>query len=166
MNLTAILSHKRHLLLQSRHPITHVALTFTKPPWHAMFTTKLASWKRANHGWTIITVSFFTVANRKWRSIELYQISHFSVKQSEIWVRDYFAVTRSPNILLDARWPPLFFRQITSFSDSFHYTKKQKNLCVGSFNYFSYTIQIGSNWYMDKVAFFKTNSTWINDMCR
>ena len=43
---------------------------------------------------------------------------------------------------------PTFFRQITSFSDSFHYTKK-KNLSVGSFNHFSYTIQIESNWYMD-----------------
>ena len=33
---------------------------------------------------------------------------------------------------------PTFFRQITSFSDSFRYTKKpQKNLYVGSFNYFS-----------------------------
>ena len=43
-----------------------------------------------------------------------------------------------------------FFRQITSFSDSFHYTKKTKeNLYVGSFNFFSYTIQMGSNWYMD-----------------
>ena len=36
---------------------------------------------------------------------------------------------------------------------------------VGSFNYFSYTIQIGSNWYMDigvrdiEVACFKANST-------
>ena len=40
---------------------------------------------------------------------------------------------------------PTFF----SFSDSFHYTKKEINLYVGSFNYFSYTIQIGSNWYMD-----------------
>ena len=36
---------------------------------------------------------------------------------------------------------------------------------MGSFNYFSYTIQIGSNWYMDKgvrdleVACFKANST-------
>ena len=27
--------------------------------------------------------------------------------------------------------------------------KNKKNLCVGSFNYFLYTIQIGSNWYMD-----------------
>ena len=61
---------------------------------------------------------------------------------------------------------PTFFRQITSFSDFFHYTKEQnKKLYVGSFNYFSYTIQIGSNWYMDtgvhdlEVAFFKANST-------
>ena len=53
-----------------------------------------------------------------------------------------------------------------TFSDSFHYTKKQKNLYMGSFNYFSlYTIQIGSNWYMDtgvrdlKIACFKANST-------
>ena len=36
---------------------------------------------------------------------------------------------------------------------------------MGSFNYFSYTIQIESNWYMDigvrdlEVAFFKANST-------
>ena len=65
---------------------------------------------------------------------------------------------------------PTFFRQITSFSCSFHYTKKQKNLYVGSFSYFSHTVQIGSNWYMDtgvrdlKVAFFKASSTWINDI--
>ena len=43
--------------------------------------------------------------------------------------------------------------------------KNEKNLYVGSFNFFSYTIQIGSNWYMDtgvrdlEVAFFKVNST-------
>ena len=66
---------------------------------------------------------------------------------------------------------PTFFRQITSFSDSFYYTKKQKNLYIGSFNYFSYTIQIGSNCYMDtgvrdlEVAFFKANSTSIDDIC-
>ena len=59
-----------------------------------------------------------------------------------------------------------FFRQITSFSDSFHYTKKQKKSVRGKFfDYFSYTIQIGSNWYMDtgvhdlEVACFKANST-------
>ena len=43
--------------------------------------------------------------------------------------------------------------------------KNKKNLYVGSFNYFSYTIQIGSNWYIDtgvrdlEVACFKANST-------
>lgn len=48
--------------------------------------------------------------------------------------------------------------------------KNKKNLCMGSFNYFSYTIQIGSNWYMDtgecdlEVAWFKANSTWVNDI--
>lgn len=41
---------------------------------------------------------------------------------------------------------------------------------MGSFNYFSYTIQIGSNWYMDtgecdlEVTCFKANSTWVNDI--
>lgn len=41
---------------------------------------------------------------------------------------------------------------------------------MGSFNYFSYTIQIGSDWYMDtgecdsEVACFKANSTWVNDI--
>ena len=62
---------------------------------------------------------------------------------------------------------PTFFRQITSFSDPLHHAKKQnkKNLCVGSFNYFSYTIKNGSNWYMDtgvrdlEVVYFKANSS-------
>ena len=36
-----------------------------------------------------------------------------------------------------------------SDSDSFHYTKKQIKSVRGKFNYFSYTIQIESNWYMD-----------------
>ena len=41
---------------------------------------------------------------------------------------------------------------------------------MGSFDYFSYTIQIGSNWYMEagvrdlEVACLKANSTWINGM--
>ena len=49
--------------------------------------------------------------------------------------------------------------------------KNQKNLCVGSFNYLSYTIKKGSNWYMDtglrdlEVAFFKANSCRFNDIC-
>ena len=43
--------------------------------------------------------------------------------------------------------------------------KNKKNLYVGSFNYFSYTIHLESNLYMDtgvrdlEVAFFKANST-------
>ena len=49
--------------------------------------------------------------------------------------------------------------------------KNKKNLCVGSFNYFSYTIKKGSNWYIDtgvrdlKVVFFKDNSGRFNDIC-
>ena len=60
---------------------------------------------------------------------------------------------------------PTFFRQITPFSDFSIILNNKKNLYVGSFNYFSYNIQIGSNWYMDtgvcdlKVACFKANST-------
>ena len=60
---------------------------------------------------------------------------------------------------------PHFFLLITSFSDFSIILKDKKNLYVGSFNYFSYTIQTGSNWYMDtgvrdlEVACFKANST-------
>ena len=49
--------------------------------------------------------------------------------------------------------------------------KNKKNLYVGSFNCFSYTIQKGWNWYMDtgvrnlEVVFFKANSSWFNDIC-
>ena len=76
-----------------------------------------------------------------------------------------FALTWCANIFVECSVTPLFFRQITSFSDSFHYTEKQINLYVGSFNYFSYTIQIGSKWYMDtgvrdlEDAFFMANAT-------
>ena len=53
-----------------------------------------------------------------------------------------FALTWCANICVGCSVTPTFFRQITSFSDSFPHTKKQKkNLCVGSFNYFSYTIK-------------------------
>ena len=43
--------------------------------------------------------------------------------------------------------------------------KNKKYLCVGSFNYFSYTIKKESNWYMDtgvrdlEVVFFKAYSS-------
>ena len=81
-----------------------------------------------------------------------------------------FAVTWSANIFVGCSVTPTFFS-----ADHFLFwffsiiLKNKKNLCVGSFNYFSYTIQIGSNWYMDtgvrklEVACFKANSTWIND---
>ena len=62
--------------------------------------------------------------------------------------------------------PHYFFRQITSFSDSFHYTKKTKKIYAWKVLIISHnTIQIGSNWYMDtgvrdlEVAFCKANST-------
>ena len=42
---------------------------------------------------------------------------------------------------------------------------------MGSFNYLSYTIKKGSNWYMDtgvrdlEVVFLKVNSSRFNDIC-
>ena len=65
---------------------------------------------------------------------------------------------------------PHFFLLITSFSDFSIILKDKKNLYVGSFNYFSYTIQTGSNWFMNtgvrdlEVTFFKAISTWFNDI--
>ena len=61
--------------------------------------------------------------------------------------------------------PTFFFGRSLPFLILSIILKNKKNLCVGSFNYFSYTIQIGSNWYMDagecdlEVACFKANST-------
>ena len=62
--------------------------------------------------------------------------------------------------------PTFFFSRSLSFLTLSSILKKnKKNLYVGSFNYFSYTIQIGSHWYMDtgerdlEVACFKPNST-------
>ena len=61
--------------------------------------------------------------------------------------------------------PHFFFgRSFPFLTLSIILKNKKKNLCVGSFNYFSYTIKKGSNWYMDtgvrdlKVVFFKANS--------
>ena len=55
-------------------------------------TQKTANWfgtvKRANHSVCFITAQLLAGANEKWPCIHLYQISLFSVKQSEIWVRD------------------------------------------------------------------------------
>ena len=44
-----------------------------------------------------------------------------------------FALTWCANIFVGCSVTPTFFRPITSFSDSFHYTKNKKNLYVGSF---------------------------------
>ena len=66
--------------------------------------------------------------------------------------------------------PRFFFGTSLPFLVLSTILKNKKNLYVGSFNYFSYTIKIGSNWYMDtgvrdlEVACFKANSTWINDI--
>ena len=61
--------------------------------------------------------------------------------------------------------PTFFFGKSLPFPTLFNILKNKKNLCVGSFNYFSYTIEKRSNWYMDtgvrdlKVVFFKANSS-------
>ena len=61
--------------------------------------------------------------------------------------------------------PHFFFGRSLPFLILSIILKNKKNLCVGSFSYFLYTIQIESNWYMDtgvrdlEVAFFKANST-------
>ena len=45
--------------------------------------------------------------------------------------------------------PHFFFGRSLRFLTLFIILKNKKNLCVGSFNYFSYTIKKWSNWYMD-----------------
>ena len=60
-----------------------------------------------------------------------------------------FVLTLCANIFVGCSVIPTFFQQITSFSVFSITLKNNKNLYVGSFNYISYTIQIGSNWYMD-----------------
>ena len=66
--------------------------------------------------------------------------------------------------------PHFFFSRSLPFLILSIIPKNKKNLYVGSFNYFSYTIQTGSNWYLDtgvrdlEVDCFKANSTGINDI--
>ena len=56
---------------------------------------------------------------------------------------------------------PIFFGGSLPFLIISIILKNKKSLYLRSYNYFSYTIQIGSNWYMDtgvcdlEVAFFK-----------
>ena len=67
--------------------------------------------------------------------------------------------------------PHFFFGRSLPFLTLFIILKKQKNLCVGSFNYLSYTSKKWSNCYMDtgvrdlEVVFFKANSSRFNDIC-
>ena len=67
--------------------------------------------------------------------------------------------------------PHFFFGRSLPFLILSIILKNKKNLYVGSFNYFSYTIHKGLNWYMDRGlrdlegAFFKANSTRFNDIC-
>ena len=72
-----------------------------------------------------------------------------------------FVLTWCANIFVGCSVIPTFFWQITSFPDSSHYTKKRKKIFTWEvLIFFSNTIQIGSNWYMDtgvrdlEVAFF------------
>ena len=61
-----------------------------------------------------------------------------------------FALTRCANIFVGCSVTPTFIfgRSLPFLILSITQQNKQ-NLYVGSFNYFSYTIQIGPNWYMD-----------------
>ena len=45
--------------------------------------------------------------------------------------------------------PHFFFGRPLPFLALSIILKNKKNLCVGSFNYSSYTIKTGSNWYVD-----------------
>ena len=61
--------------------------------------------------------------------------------------------------------PHFFFGRSLPFLILSIILRNKKNLCVGSFNYFSKTNQKRSNWYVDtgvrdlEVAFFKANAT-------
>ena len=77
-----------------------------------------------------------------------------------------FALTWCANIFVGCSvTPTFFFGRSLPFLILSIILRNKKNLYVGSFNYFSYTIQIRPNWYMDtgvrdsEVAFFKANST-------
>ena len=67
--------------------------------------------------------------------------------------------------------PHFFFGRSLPFLTLSIILENPKNLCVGSFNYLSYTIKKGSNWYMDtgvrdlEDVFFKANSSRFNDIC-
>ena len=72
-----------------------------------------------------------------------------------------FVLAWCANIFVGCSVTPSFFGISLPFLILSIILKNEKNLYVGSFNFFSYTIQTGSNWYMDtgvrdlEVAFFK-----------
>ena len=76
-----------------------------------------------------------------------------------------FAVTWSANIFVGCSVTSSFF-----FGRSLPFLILSIILKKKKFNYFSYTIQIGLNWYIDtgvrdlEGSCFKANSTWINDI--
>ena len=83
-----------------------------------------------------------------------------------------FALTWCANIFVESSvTPTFFFGRSLPFLTLSIILKNQKNLYVGSFNYLSYTIKQGSNWYRDtgvrdlEVVFFKANSSRFNDIC-
>ena len=76
-----------------------------------------------------------------------------------------FALTSCANIFVGySVTPTFFFGRSHPFLILSIILKNKQNLYVGSFNYFSYNIQKGSNWYMDRglrdseFAFLKANS--------
>ena len=74
--------------------------------------------------------------------------AHTESELNKILAQMTFALTWCASIFVGCSVTPTFFQQISSFSDSFHYTKKQK-ICMWEVLIISqFTIQIGSNWYM------------------
>ena len=51
-----------------------------------------------------------------------------------------FALTWRANIFVERSVTPTFFRQIASFSDPFHYTKKQKEICAWELSIISHIL--------------------------
>ena len=77
-----------------------------------------------------------------------------------------FALTWCANIFVGySVTPTFFFGRLLPFLSLSIILKNKKNVYVGSFNYFSYTVKKGSNWYLDtdvrdlEVVFFKANSS-------
>ena len=76
-----------------------------------------------------------------------------------------FVLALCANIFVGCSVTPTFCGISLPFLILSSILKNEKNLYVGSFNFFLCTIQIGSNWFIDtgvhdlEVAFFKANST-------